>query len=224
MAKVEILTFSDGRDFVNRNLVGLNEGFQKRLQAHLEADGHEVVAADIVWTSEIAATEARRLAAAGCHATIFNYTVWAFPHFSAIVAGFASKPILAFSNVNPQHPGPVAMLAAGGSLNQLGIPFDRAWLKSRIRTSMPASAGSFAQPPSCAAFVATRMDSSAGDRWGRTRQPWIPQPGNVSSGPISSTSTSGRSCGTASSSMTGELVPAARGSSPGATFITTAIA
>jgi L-fucose isomerase len=127
VAKVGILTFSDGRDFVNRDLVELNEGFQRRLRASLEEDGHEVVAGEIVWTSELAANEARRLAAEGCQATIFNYAVWAFPHFSAIAAGFAPKPILAFSNVNPRYPGLVAMLAAGGSLNQLGIPFERAW-------------------------------------------------------------------------------------------------
>lgn len=127
MAKVGILTFSDGRDFVNRDLVELNESFQNRLRTCLEGNGHEVVAGQIVWTTELAASEAKRLAAAGCDATIFNYAVWAFPHFSAIASGFVPRPILAFSNVNPQYPGLVAMLAAGGSLNQLGTPFERAW-------------------------------------------------------------------------------------------------
>lgn len=127
MTKVGILTFSDGRDFVNEELIELNRGFEDRLRACLEINGHEVVTGETVWTSALASSEARKLAAAGCEATIFNYAVWAFPHFSAIAAGFVPKPILAFSNVNPQHPGLVAMLAAGGSLNQLGIPFERAW-------------------------------------------------------------------------------------------------
>lgn len=127
MTKVGILTFSDGRDFVQRDLTSINVAFEDRMRSCLEASGHEVVTGEIVWTSELAVSESRRLAQAGCDATIFNYAVWAFPHFSAIASQFVPRPILAFSNVNPQHPGLVAMLAAGGSLNQLGVPFERAW-------------------------------------------------------------------------------------------------
>ena len=127
MAKIGVLTFSDGREFVHRDLVKVNEGFQTRLAARLRAEGHEVVAGQIVWSAESARNEARRLAAAGCDATIFNYAVWAFPHFTAIASQFVPRPILAFSNVNPRQPGLVAMLAAAGTLNQLDVPFDRAW-------------------------------------------------------------------------------------------------
>lgn len=128
MTRIGILTFSDGRDFIARDLREMNEDFQRRLAARLEADGHEVVCApDIVWSAETARSGARHLTLHGCEATIFNYAVWAFPHFSAIAAGFAPLPILAFSNVNPRFPGLVAMLAAGGTLNQLGVPFERAW-------------------------------------------------------------------------------------------------
>jgi L-fucose isomerase len=127
VAKIGVLTFSDGRDFVHRDMVEVNERFQTRLAERLRREGHEVVAGEIVWSAESARNEARKLAAAGCDATIFNYAVWAFPHFTAIASRFAPKPILAFSNVNPQQPGLVAMLAAAGALNQLDVPFDRAW-------------------------------------------------------------------------------------------------
>jgi L-fucose/D-arabinose isomerase len=126
-ATIGILTFSDGREFVHRDVVAQAEAFQTRLANRLAADGHEVVAGKVVWSAESARAEARRLVARGCDATIFNYAVWAFPHFSAIASQLAPKPVLAFSNVNPQQPGLVAMLAAAGGLNQLGLPFERAW-------------------------------------------------------------------------------------------------
>jgi L-fucose/D-arabinose isomerase len=127
VAKIGVLTFSDGREFVHRDLIDMNGGFQDRLANRLAADGHEVVTGEIVWSPESARSEARRLAEQGCDATIFNYAVWAFPHFTAIASQFAPRPILTFSNVNPEHPGLVAMLAGAGTLNQLGVPFDRAW-------------------------------------------------------------------------------------------------
>ena len=128
MAKVGVLTFSDGREFVHRDLIRMNGDFQSRLRDALVANGHEVVCGEeIVWSSELAAREARRLASLGCDATIFNYAVWAFPHFTAIASQFVPRPILTFSNVNPRYPGLVAMLAGAGALNQLGVPFERAW-------------------------------------------------------------------------------------------------
>jgi L-fucose isomerase len=127
VAKIGVLTFSDGREFVARDLAEMNRGFQERLTNRLRADGHQVVSGEIVWSADTARTEGRRLAQAGCDATIFNYAVWAFPHFTAIASRFVPRPILAFSNVNPQYPGMVAMLAAAGTLNQLGVPFSRAF-------------------------------------------------------------------------------------------------
>jgi L-fucose isomerase len=127
VAKIGILTFSDGREFVARDVADMNQAFQERLANRLAEDGHEVVAGEIVWSPESARNQARRLTEQACDATIFNYAVWAFPHFSAIASRFAPRPILTFSNVNPQQPGLVGMLAAAGALNQLGVQFDRAW-------------------------------------------------------------------------------------------------
>jgi L-fucose/D-arabinose isomerase len=127
VAKIGVLTFSDGREFVHRDMVDTNEAFQTRLANRLAAEGHEVVTGEIVWSADSARTQARRLVERGCDATIFNYAVWAFPHFTAIASQFAPRPILAFSNVNPTQPGLVGMLAAAGALNQLGVPFERVW-------------------------------------------------------------------------------------------------
>ena len=62
-----------------------------------------------------------KLRDAGVECTILNYAIWAFPHFTSIATEFAPGPFLCFSNINPQYPGLVAMLAAAGSLNQIGV-------------------------------------------------------------------------------------------------------
>ncbi len=118
--RVGILTFSDGRPHVHQELLPLTQQFQERLAARLRAAGWEVVTGrDIVWTTDLANSEGRYLAAQQVEATIFNYTIWAWPHYSAIAAQFVPGPVLLFSNVNPQYPGLVAMLAAAGSLDQV---------------------------------------------------------------------------------------------------------
>jgi L-fucose/D-arabinose isomerase len=128
MATVGILTFSDGRAFVAEQVEEMNRGFQDRLKNKLEADGHRVVAGEeIVWTNEGAVREAKRLRASGCDCTIFNFAVWVFPHLPALASRFAPGPLLLFSQVNPQYPGMVGMLASAGALNQAGTPYARAF-------------------------------------------------------------------------------------------------
>jgi L-fucose isomerase len=56
-------------------------------------------------------------------AVVFNYSVWAWPQYARVAAQFCPQPIVMFSNVNPQYPGLVGMLANSGSLAQAGIPF-----------------------------------------------------------------------------------------------------
>jgi L-fucose/D-arabinose isomerase len=120
--KVGILTFSDGRPHVHQQLLPLTTQFQEQLAARLEAAGWEVVPGrEIIWTTDLAQREGRYLAAENVEAVVFNYGIWAFPHFSAIAAGFVPHPVLLLSNVNPQYPGLVAMLAAAGSLDQIGV-------------------------------------------------------------------------------------------------------
>ncbi len=147
MARVGVLTFSDGRSFVAEQVEALNRSFQDRLRHRLESDGHQVITGEeIVWTNEGAVREAKRLAAAGCDCTIFNFAVWAFPHLPALASRFAPGPLLLFSNVNPQYPGLVGMLASAGGLNQAGTRFARAYGEiedettyARVRTFVRAA-------------------------------------------------------------------------------------
>ena len=53
--------------------------------------------------------------------------MWAFPHFSMLAQQATAGPLLLFSNIDPQYPGMVAMLAAGGSLDQVGRHHERVW-------------------------------------------------------------------------------------------------
>jgi L-fucose isomerase len=77
----------------------------------------------VIWRNDIAVRNGRRLAAEGVDAVIFNFSVWAWPQFARVAAQFCPQPIAMFSNVNPQYPGLVAMLANSGSLDQAGIRF-----------------------------------------------------------------------------------------------------
>ena len=94
----------------------------------LKAAGHEVVLSqEIVWTNRLAVKEARRVAAGRPDLTIFNIPVWAFPHFSMLAANETPGSLLLFSNINPEQPGMVGMLAAAGGLDQIGRVYGRAW-------------------------------------------------------------------------------------------------
>lgn len=120
--KVGVLTFSDGRDFAHKLQHDMNQQFQDRLVAALAATGEiEPVPCELVWTTDLARSEGRKLRDADVECTILNYAIWAFPHFTAIATEFAPGPFLLFSNINPQYPGLVAMLAAAGSLDQIGV-------------------------------------------------------------------------------------------------------
>jgi len=126
--RVGILTFSDGRGFVHRDIEGFARGIEDDIAGALTAAGHEVVRGDeVVWTNEAATAQARRLAGHHPDLTIFNIPVWAFPHFSMLAARATPGPILLFSSLDPSQPGMVGMLAAGGALDQIGRPHGRAW-------------------------------------------------------------------------------------------------
>lgn len=121
--KIGILTFSDGREFLQKPLVEVNRRFLNALQERLQRDGYEVVAGrEVIWTNELAAREAKFLRAQDVDLTVFNYSVWAFPQFTAMAAKFAPRPLLLFSNINPQYPGLVALMAASGALDQTAVP------------------------------------------------------------------------------------------------------
>ncbi len=147
MTRVGILSFSDGRDFVHQGLVSFIAQVEERIAAACQGFGAEVVrGAEPVTSNEVAVREARRLAAQRPDLTIFNYPVWAFPHFSVHAARATAGPLLLFSNIDPTYPGMVSLLAAGGSLDQIGRLHERLWgeveedlVKSRLRQVVAAA-------------------------------------------------------------------------------------
>jgi len=128
MARVALLTMSDGRDFVARDIDAFCRKAEDAIADALEAEGHEVVRGrEPVWTSELATGAARRVAAQHPDLTIFHYPVWAFPHFTMLAATQTTGPLLLLGNIDPAYPGMVGMLAGGGALDQIGRTHVRAW-------------------------------------------------------------------------------------------------
>jgi L-fucose isomerase len=121
LSRIAVLSFSDGRDFVNRDVAAFVAEAEHRVVSALAALGHEVVASGppVTSTSE-AVTAAREAAAARPDLTVFHYAVWSFPHFSVAAANATVGPLALVSNVDPAYPGMVALLGAGGSLDQIG--------------------------------------------------------------------------------------------------------
>src|SRR3954449_11711706 len=128
MATVGLLTMSDGRASVHRDIASFAAGVEDRIANKLTQAGHTVIRArELVWTNELAVSEARRIADARPALTIINIPVWAFPHFTMRAARELPGPLLLFSNIDPQYPGMVGMLAAAGALDQIGRTYARVW-------------------------------------------------------------------------------------------------
>jgi L-fucose isomerase len=128
MPRVGILSFSDGRDFVHKDVASFVAEVEARIAVACQASGHDVVrGSEPITSNHVAVYEARRLAAQRPDITIFNYPVWAFPHFSVHAAHATTGPLLLFSNIDPTYPGMVGMLAAAGSLDQMGRRHERLW-------------------------------------------------------------------------------------------------
>lgn len=128
MPSVGILTFSDGREYVHRGVAEFVHDVEERLVSVLQEAGHAVLRGEEAITSnELATREGRRMAALRPDITVFNYPVWAFPHFSMLAAHATSGPLVLFSTIDPKYPGMVGMLAAGGSLDQIGRRHERLW-------------------------------------------------------------------------------------------------
>src|SRR5580693_683013 len=128
MARVALLTMSDGRDFVARDIAEFCAKAEDDIATALIGAGHEVVrGGQPVSANDVATSAARRLAASQPDLTIFHYPVWAFPHFTMLAAAATSGPLLLLGNIDPVYPGMVGMLAGGGALDQIGRTHVRAW-------------------------------------------------------------------------------------------------
>ena len=128
MTKVGLLTVSDGRPSVHREITEFSAGVETRIAERLTQAGYEVVRGqEQISTNDRAVSEARRVADARPALTIINIPVWAFPHFTMRAARELDGPLLLFSNLDPKFPGMVGMLAAAGGLDQIGRDHGRAW-------------------------------------------------------------------------------------------------
>jgi L-fucose isomerase len=126
--RIGVLGFSDGEPEVHEELKDFVQAQMDAIVAALSATGEvEVIPGDrLVNSVETAKEEAMKLVAKGVDGTIFSYGVFSFPNFSAIAAKNGQGPFLLAANLNPDWPGMVAMLAAGGALHHLGINHFRA--------------------------------------------------------------------------------------------------
>lgn len=123
LPKIAVLGFSDGDPEVHKQLKGIVETQMEAVASELEKTGLvEVIRGrEIINSSASAKEEAVRTVAEDVDGTIFCYGVFSFPNFSAIAAKNGKGPFLLVANLNPDWPGMVAMLAAGGALHHLGI-------------------------------------------------------------------------------------------------------
>jgi L-fucose isomerase len=123
-----LIGLSDGDPEVHEQLKGIVQAQVDVIAAELRKEGSiDVIIADnLVASAASAKEEAEKLKQKGVDGTIFSYGVFAFPNFSAIAANNGQGPFLLAANLNPDWPGMVAMLAAGGALHHLGISHYRA--------------------------------------------------------------------------------------------------
>ena len=127
--RVGILTMSDGRPYLHEEYEEMNFGYQQDIAEALEATGHfqVVQGTRVINSNTIAREEAERLAREEVEVTIFSYAIWCYPQYTAVAQNFAPGPFLLFSNLHPSECGMVGMLAASGTLEQLGIKHRRLW-------------------------------------------------------------------------------------------------
>lgn len=127
--KVGLLTMSDGRIYLHKEYEQLNFEKQHAIAAALTATGlFEVVEGTrIINANTVAREEGIRLRESGVEVTIFNYTIWCYPQYTMVAQNFAPGPYLLFSNLHPSQCGMVGMLAAAGSLDQIGVKYARLW-------------------------------------------------------------------------------------------------
>lgn len=123
-----IIGVSDGEPEVHKQLKDFVQARVDEIVTALRESGEvEVIEAkELVCDNKSAKEQAEYLRNQGVDGTIISHAVFAFPSFSAIIANNGKPPYLLAANLNPEWPGMVSMLAAGGALSHLDIDHFRA--------------------------------------------------------------------------------------------------
>lgn len=121
--KIAVLGFSDGEAQVHEQLKDIVQAQVDAVVKALEDSRVvEVFAADqLVHSTALAKEQALKTVAQDVDGTIFCYGVFSFPNFSVVAAQNGKGPFLLVATMNPDWPGMVSMLAAGGAMHHLGI-------------------------------------------------------------------------------------------------------
>lgn len=128
MARISIISISEGRAHVPARNAEFIAGKQAGLVESPRSFGHEVEAAPNAVSTNVDATAiGRQTADSGVDLTLLYYTVWSFPHFTMLTAATTPGPLTLVASTDPTEPGLVSMLAAGGALDQIGRYHTRLW-------------------------------------------------------------------------------------------------
>ena len=128
MARIAVLSFSDGRDFTRMEMDPFVAEAEDRVVGNLQEGGHEVRrGGTAVCSNEFAVSEARSLSSWRPDLTILHYPVWAEPDLTLVAGQLIPGPLLLFSGIDPAYPGMVGMLGASEVLEHVGRRHDRAW-------------------------------------------------------------------------------------------------
>ena len=166
MARVALLTMSDGRDFVARDLTGFLRPGRGRGGGRAGARGSPGRARRRAGQRQPTPRPAlaRRLAAGHPDLTIFHYPVWAFPHFTMLAAGATAGSAAAPRQHRPGVPGH-GRHAGGGRRARPDRPHPRARLGQHRRPGRAGSACS--ATPSAGRAVSQLRGSTFGRIGGR---------------------------------------------------------
>ena len=135
--KVGVFSPNDPRPWVRSGNIGHMIKQENLLVEALKKAGIDVVRGgeglpemdQIAWNTKLVQAHSKRIAAEAPSALIVNQGSWTFPYDSVdAVKAFMAEArdiarVVMFSHKDPQVPGLVAGMAAGGGLTRIGIPF-----------------------------------------------------------------------------------------------------
>jgi L-fucose isomerase len=127
--RVGVIGFSDGRQRVHLTMEEAIGSHARCLRAAIEQDPLLTVveAPEAIHSNASARHVAKEMRSAGLDAAVFNIPVFAFPNFSLLAARILELPVLLSAPKNGLLPGLGGILAAHGSMAQIGIASWKLW-------------------------------------------------------------------------------------------------